>query len=188
MLGTVHTFPRRDAPLGRDEAVWMIQVMGWIPADFPNSGATALMLSRFSEAEAAFSLQQAVRNVSALRGTEAPPPGTTEAGIEEVEVRSHSSTEVIESDVEVQETATVELPGTTSGCAFFDNSPADPPSTDRCGEVPPRGPPSTDPEWESENKRRRPRSCLRLLSSPVPRQATALPTDRKERFSFAHPQ
>ena len=51
----------------------MIQVMGWIPADFPNSCATTLMRSSFSEAVGAFSLQQAVRNVSALRGTEAPP-------------------------------------------------------------------------------------------------------------------
>ena len=44
----------------------MIQVRGWIPSDFPNSGATALMRSRFGEAIAAFSLQEAVREASAL--------------------------------------------------------------------------------------------------------------------------
>ena len=64
MLGAAHIPPRRDAPLGRDETEWMIQVMGWVPADFPNDGTTALMRSRFSEAVAAFSLQEAVRNVN----------------------------------------------------------------------------------------------------------------------------
>ena len=118
---TVHTMgtQMRSSPLGRDETVWMIQVMGWIPDDFPNSGATALMRSRFSEAIAAFSLQEAVRDATALRDTETPPQdgvdpranptediaaevvvdpraNPTEAGIEEVEVRSHSSTELID--------------------------------------------------------------------------------------------
>ena len=59
----------------------------------------------------------------------------------------------------------------------LDLSPADPPSPDRCEEDTHRGPPSPDPEVESESKRQRPRSCLRLLSSPVLRQATALPAD-----------
>ena len=94
-----------------------------------------------------------------------------------MEVRSHSSTELIESDVEGQETAAVEVPDATPGCAFFNLSSADPPSPDRCEEYTHRGPPSPDPEVESESKRRRPRSCLRLLSSPVLRQATALPAD-----------
>lgn len=166
----------RSSPIGRDETVWMIQVMGWIPSDFPSSGATALMRSILSEAIAAFSLQEAVRDATALRDTETPPqdgldaranpteviaaevgvdPTTnpTEAGIEEVKVRSHSCTELIDSDAEDQETETVEIPDTTSGCAFFDLSPADPPSVDRCSEVSPRGPPSADPEGESENKR-----------------------------------
>ena len=53
--------------------MWMIQVMGWIPSDFPNSGATALMRSRFGEAIAALSLQEAVRDATALRDTETPP-------------------------------------------------------------------------------------------------------------------
>ena len=72
---SVHTMgtQMRSFPLGRDETVWMIQVMGWIPSDFPNNGATALMRSRFGEAIAAFSLQEAVRNATALRDTEAPP-------------------------------------------------------------------------------------------------------------------
>ena len=65
--------PIRTSPLGRDEAVWMIRDMGWSPSDFPNSGATALMRSRFGEAIAAFSLQEAVREASAFRDTENPP-------------------------------------------------------------------------------------------------------------------
>ena len=165
--GSEHTPTRRDAPLGRDEAVWMIQVVRWIPADFPNSGATALMHSRVSEAVASFSLQEAVREVDALRLTEAPPPvgagprvdptegieteagvdpraNPAEAGIEEVEVRSHSSTEQFESEPEAPEMGAAELPESASGCAFFALSPADPPSADRCGEAPLRGPPSTD--------------------------------------------
>ena len=122
----------RTSPLGRDEAVWMIRDMGWIPNDFPNSGATALMRSRFGEAIAAFSLQEAVRETSALRDTETPPkmeltlranpnediaaevgvdPGANpiEAGIDEVEVKSQSSTELIDSDAEAKEIETVEI-------------------------------------------------------------------------------
>ena len=172
----------------------MIRVMGWIPSE------TALMRCRFCEAIAAFSLQEAVRDATALCDTETPPQdgvdpranpnediatevgvdpwaNPTEAGIAEVEVKSQSSTELIDSDAEAEEIETVEIPDVTSVCAFYELSPADPPSADRCSEVPPRGPPSVDPEGESGNKRRRLRSCLRLLSSPVLRQATALPTD-----------
>ena len=65
--------PTAQLPLGRDETVWMIQVMGWIPSGFPNSGATALMRSRFGEAVAAFSKQEAVRDATALRDTRTPP-------------------------------------------------------------------------------------------------------------------
>ena len=71
----VHTMgtQMRSSPLGRDETVWMIQVMECIPSDFPNNGATALMRSRFGEAIAAFSLQEAVQDATALRDTETPP-------------------------------------------------------------------------------------------------------------------
>ena len=52
--------PRHDAPFDRGEAEWMIQEMNWIPSDFPNTGMTALMRTRFSEAVAAYSLQPLV--------------------------------------------------------------------------------------------------------------------------------
>ena len=148
-----------------------------MPSEFPNSGATALMRSRFSEAVAAFSVQAAVQNVTQMRSTvpvhpagAGPEPAQnladvdvdsrvnpTEAEQEKVEVRSHSSTELIESDAELQEAAAVEVPDATPGCALFNLSSADPPSPDRCEEDTHRGPPSPDPEVESESKRRRPR-------------------------------
>ena len=104
--------PRHDAPLGRDEAEWMIQEMDWIPSDFPNTGTTALMRIRFSEAVAAFSLQLAVDNVVQRRSAAPvlplgagpgpkqsradvgadPRVNPTEAEEERVEVRSHPST------------------------------------------------------------------------------------------------
>ena len=90
---------------------------------------------------------------------------------------SHSSTELIPSEAEDEEMELVELPETTSGCAFYELSAADPPSADRCSEATPRGPPSMDPEDEPENKRRRPRSCLKWLTSPVLRQSCALSAD-----------
>ena len=94
-----------------------------------------------------------------------------------MEIMSHSSTELIPSEAEDEEMELVELPETTSGCAYHELSPAGPPSADRCSEATPRGPPSVDPEDEPENKRRRPRSCLKWLTSPVLRQSIALPAD-----------
>ena len=52
-------------------------------------------------------------------------------------MKSQSSTELIDSVAEAEEIETVEIPDATSGCAFFELSPADPPSVDRCSEVPP---------------------------------------------------
>ena len=74
--------PRRDAPSGRDETECMIQEMGWIPSDFPSSGATALMRSRFSEAVAAFSLSSSTERNPDAQHSACPPrrcgtgPGT----------------------------------------------------------------------------------------------------------------
>ena len=189
--------PGRDAPLGRDETEWMIQEMGWIPSDFPNNEATGLMRIRFSEAVAAFSLQAAVQNVTQMRSAvpvhpvgAGPEPAQrladvgvdsgvnpTEAEQDEVEVRSHSSTELIEPDTEGQEAAE-EVPDETPGCAFFNLSPADPPSPDRCEEDTHRGPPSPDPEGNPIARDRDPAracACSPLLSRdrlpPFPRTA-----------------
>ena len=187
--GRFESHPLRH--FGRDETVWMIRVMGWIPRDFPNVGVTALMRCRFNEAIAAFSLQDAVREATALRDAETTPQAgvdpwagaaavvpaevgvdpradPAEVGMEQVEIMSHSSTELIPSEAEDEEMVLVELPETTSGCVYHELSPADPPSADRGSEDTPRGPPSVDPEDEPENKRRRPRSCLKSLTSPHP--------------------
>ena len=133
----------------------MIQEMDWIPSDFPNTGTTALMRIRFSEAVAAYSLQPAVQIVVQRRSAApvlpldaGPGPkqskadagvdsrvNPTEAEQERVEVRSRSSTELIESDLEGQE-AELEVVDVALGCKFFDLSPADPPSPDRCEGIP----------------------------------------------------
>ena len=62
-------------------------------------------------------------------------------------------------------------------CEFSNLSPADPPCPDRCEGEHRRGPPRPDPADQPDNKRLRPQSCVLRLSSPVLRQATALPSD-----------
>ena len=76
----------------------------------------------------------------------------TEAEQERVEVRSHSSTELIESDLEGQESE-LEVVDVAPGCEFFDLSPADPPSPDRCEGEHRRGLPSPDPADQPDNKK-----------------------------------
>ena len=83
----------------------MIQDMGWIPADFPSQGTTALMRARFSEAIAAFGLQARVLAAETQRHAAPAGPSEAEAAIEEIEIKSQSSTEVVTSDVEVAHTA-----------------------------------------------------------------------------------
>ena len=165
---------RHDTRLAREEAEWMIQDMGWIPADCPAQGTTALMRARFNEAVAAFSLQAEVQ--AAVNRRHAVPALPPEANIaqEEVEIRSHSSTELVASDPEVCELTESEG---FAECEFFNLPAADPPSPDRCEEEDRGGPPSPDPADQPDSKRQRPPSCLRCLSSPVLRQATALPPD-----------
>ena len=97
-----------DARLYREEAEWMIQDMGWTPADFSSQGNTALMRARFSEAIAAFSLQAKVLAAETQRHAAPAGPPEAEAAIEEVEIKSHSSTEVVESDTEVCEPTQLE--------------------------------------------------------------------------------
>ena len=173
------------------EAEWMIQEMDWIPSDFPSTGTTALMRIRFSEAVAAYSLQPLVHD-AVQRRCAAPvlPPAaqdTADVGVdprvnlieaeyESVEIRSHFSTELIDSDLEGQD-AVVDVVDMAPECEFFNLSPADPPSPDCREGNTRRGPPSPDPAEQPDNKRRRPQSCVLRLSFPVLRQATALPTD-----------
>ena len=92
-----------DARLAREEAEWMIQDMGWIPTDFSAQGTTALMRARFSEAVAAFSLQAQVQSAEGRRHTVQAPIPEANAAQEEVEIRSHSSTELSASDTQVCE-------------------------------------------------------------------------------------
>ena len=61
MNGAPANPPRHDARLSREEAVWMIQEMDWIPSDFPNTRTTDLMRTGFSEAVAVYSQQLAVQ-------------------------------------------------------------------------------------------------------------------------------
>ena len=133
MNGAPANPPRHDARLSREEAEWMIQEMDLIPSDFPNTGTTALMRTRFSEAVAVYSLQPAVQ--AAVQRRHAVPALPLEAQDtaeqEEAEIRFRSSTEFIESDQEEQE-ATVEVADGAAECEFFNLSPADPPSPDRC--------------------------------------------------------
>ena len=59
--------------LDREEAIWMVNEMGWTPEIFPNSGHTAMMRCQFREAIAAFNLQGAVREAAARRNAETAP-------------------------------------------------------------------------------------------------------------------
>ena len=161
--------PRHDAPFDRGEAEWMIQEMNWIPSDFPNTGMTALMRTRFNEAVAAYSLQPLV-NDTMQRRCAAPvlPPDAQDAadvGVDfrvnlieaehdRVDVASQSSTELVDSDLEGQD-AVVEVVDGAPDCEFFYLFPADPPSPDRCAGDTRRGPPSPDPAEQPDNKRRR---------------------------------
>ena len=128
----------------------MIQEMDWIPSDFPNTGTTALMRTRFSEAVAVYSLQLAWqaavqrRHAAPVLPLEAQDAGEVgvdswvnpaDAEQEGLEIRSHSSTELIDSDQKGQE-ATVEIVDGAPECEFFNLSPADPPSPDRCEGIP----------------------------------------------------
>ena len=80
----------------------MIRDMNWIPSDFPATGATALMRARFNEAIAAYFLQGEVQAAVQRRHAAPVLPLDSEdtAGQEDVEMMSHSSTEVIDSDQE----------------------------------------------------------------------------------------
>ena len=71
----------------------------------------------------------------------------------------------------------VDLPESTAACPVFDLSPGGSPSAQQRGDSTPRGPPSVDPEEVPESKRRRPRSGIRLLTSPVMRQAASFTKD-----------
>ena len=136
------------------------------------------MRARFNEAIAAYCLQGEVQ--AAVQGRHAAPVLPLDyqdtAGREDVEIMSRSSTEVIYSDRE-EHWNTVEASDAATECEFFNLPAADPPSPDRCEGDDRRGPPSPDPADQPDNKRPRPPSCLRWLSSPVLRQATALPSD-----------
>ena len=109
----------------------MIQDMGWIPADFPSQGNTALMTARFSEAITAFGLQAKVLAGDTRRHAVPAAPPEVDAALEEVEIRSHSSTELVASDTEVCKPAQLEA---CAQCDSFDISAADPVSPDRCVE------------------------------------------------------
>ena len=106
----------------------MIQDMGWTPMDFPAKGNTALMRARFSEAVAAFSLQAEVQAAETRRHAVPATPKEVDAALEEVEIRSHSSTEVVASDTDICE---LSQPEARAECDFFDLSAADPTSPDR---------------------------------------------------------
>ena len=56
-----------DRRLGRTEALWMINDMGWTPESFPNSGHTAMMRCQFRAAIAQFNLYDEVAAAAAQR-------------------------------------------------------------------------------------------------------------------------
>ena len=106
-----------------------------------------------------------------------PWADTAEAGLEQVEVGSQSSTELVPSDAEDADMVLVELPESTVACPVFDLSPRGSPASQQRGDSTPRGPPSVDPEEVPDSKRRRPRSCIKLLTSPVLRQSASFTKD-----------
>ena len=143
MSGLPSLPPGHDTRLSKEEAEWMIQDMGWTPANFPSQGNTALMRARFSEAISAFGLQAKVLAAETQRHAAPAGPPEAEAAIEEVEIKSHSSTEVVTSDTEVGEPTQLE---DCAQCDSFDLSAADLVSPDRCEEeVAHGGPSSADP-------------------------------------------
>ena len=178
----------------------MIEEMGWTPDTFPDSGETALMRRQFRTAIACFNLQDVVLEAEARMAAGTAPAAvvdpradtfsegpadavvdpwadTAEAGLEQVDVHSQSSTEVVLSDAEDEDMVVVDLPVSTAACPVFDLSPVGSPSAQQRGDSTPRGPPSVDPEEVPESKRRRPRSGIRLLTSPVMRQAASFTKD-----------
>ena len=173
MSGRPSLPPGHGTRLSKEETEWMIQDMGWIPADFPSQGITALMRAKFSEAIAVFGLQAKVLEAETQRHPVPTGPSEAEDTIEEIEIKSQSSTEVVTSDAEIGEPTQQEAGKQDDS---FDPLAADLVSPDRCEEEDALGGPSSaDPKDQPDSKRRRPLSCLRWRSSPVLRQATALP-------------
>ena len=84
-----------DRRLGRTEALWMINDMGWTPESFPNSGHTAMMRCQFRAAIAQFNLYDDVAAAAAQRDqAEAvvdPWAGTAEAPTVPLEVAPDDS-------------------------------------------------------------------------------------------------
>ena len=98
--------------------------MDWIPSDFLTTGTTALMRTRFNEAVAAYSLELAVQ-AAVQRRSQAPvlPLGAGDVPEPpEVEIMSHSSTEVIESAQEDQGDTNEREAGAVE-CEYFILSP-----------------------------------------------------------------
>ena len=135
-----------DRRLGREETLWMITEMGWTPETFPNSGHTAMMRCQFLGAIAFYNLHDALREAEAQRDAVAAPSiavnpwadtavdepaeavvdpwaNTAEAGMEQVEVGSQSSTELVPSDADDADLVLVDLPESTVACPVFDLSP-----------------------------------------------------------------
>ena len=181
----------------------MINDMGWTPESIPNEGHSAMLRCAFRAAIAQFNLHEesaaaeaqrfmadavddqpdgSVEAGVALRGDPADasleqldqPDGSVEAGValrgdpadaslEQIEVRSTSDTVLASSDSENSDAGFFEPPERSESCQVFDLSP--------------RAPPSMDPEEIPDSKRRRPRSILKILTSPVLRQAATFAAD-----------
>ena len=76
--------PGHDTRPSKEETEWMIQDMGWIPADFPPQGITALMRARFSEAIAVFGLQAMVLVAETQRHAAPTVPSEAVDTLEEI--------------------------------------------------------------------------------------------------------
>ena len=107
----------------------------------------------------------------------APWANTAEASLDQIDVESTSATDLVSSESEDADAVIVELPESSAVCQIFDLSPRVSQALQQSEETPLRGPPSVDPEEIPDSKRRRPRSGLRLLTSPVLRQAASFAAD-----------
>jgi hypothetical protein len=106
-----------------------------------------------------------------------PWASTAEASLDHIEVESTSETDLVSSESEDVDAVMVELPESTASCQTFDLSPRGPQASHQGDETPLRGQLSVDPEEIPDSKRRRHRSRLKMLTSPVLRQAASFAAD-----------
>ena len=180
----------------------MINDMGWTPESIPNEGHTAMLRCAFRAAIAKFNLHEELAAAEAQRLMADVDDGqqddTVEAGadfrvnpadtiFEQIVLPDNSADAGVarqgnpaEAGFELIELGDLTPVPTVLASSESEASDADlvlPESSPQFFDLSPRAHPTMDPEEIPDSKRRRPRSILKLLTSPVMRQATSFAAD-----------